>query len=159
MSAGFNSVKRLMNELFAKDCVFALATASGNVPSVRFVDTYYCDCSFYVVTYVTSRKVKEIAKNPNVSIASSDIHSFSGIAENIGHPLRPENAEIRSKLVAAFAAWYFLHNDEKDADMCIIKITPSTGFIQTGGRGYSINFTKKEVTSFPFEHDIVLPVN
>ncbi|MGO2939536.1 MAG: hypothetical protein ACTIDA_03180 [Pseudolactococcus laudensis] len=49
-----------MTELFGKDCEMALATAKGNVPTVRYVDTYYQDSSFYIVTDENSQKAKDI---------------------------------------------------------------------------------------------------
>lgn len=38
----------ILTELFAKDYQFALATCDDNVPSVRFVDTFYDDGEFYI---------------------------------------------------------------------------------------------------------------
>ena len=59
---------QVMEELFAKDCQFALATVKDNVPSVRVVDTFYDDGAFYIVTYSKSQKAQEIASNENVSL-------------------------------------------------------------------------------------------
>jgi uncharacterized pyridoxamine 5'-phosphate oxidase family protein len=53
----------IMVELFSKDCLFALATASENKPSVKMIDTYYEDGAFYVVIYARSAKVKELEAN------------------------------------------------------------------------------------------------
>lgn len=51
---------KVKKELFAKDWQFALATANHNIPSVRFVDTYFDNNSFYIVTYANSKKVTDI---------------------------------------------------------------------------------------------------
>lgn len=58
----------VLEELFAKDCQFALATSNDNLPSVRFVDTFYNNGAFYIVTYAKSQKVKDIEKNPEISM-------------------------------------------------------------------------------------------
>ena len=54
-----------MNILFGKDFQFALATSVDHVPSVRYVDAFYNEGAFYIVTYKTSQKVREIEKNKN----------------------------------------------------------------------------------------------
>nr|WP_207753458.1 pyridoxamine 5'-phosphate oxidase family protein [Sporosalibacterium faouarense] len=144
-----------MNELFARDYQFALATSNDNIPSVRFIDTYYFNKSFYVVTYAKSKKVKEMENNPNVSLCSK-LYRFSGIAKNIGHPLKSDNSEIREKLIKAFEPWYFEHNNEKDENMCYIKIELTSGFFYKNGTGFEVDFRAKEAKEFPFEFDIVL---
>lgn len=53
----------VLEELFAKDYQFALATSNDNVPTVRFVDTFYDNGAFYIVSYAKSQKVKDIEKN------------------------------------------------------------------------------------------------
>ncbi|MVX65387.1 pyridoxamine 5'-phosphate oxidase family protein, partial [Clostridium chromiireducens] len=47
----------VLEELFAKDYQFALATSNDNTPSVRFVDTFYDKSTFYIVSYAKSQKV------------------------------------------------------------------------------------------------------
>jgi len=58
----FEKSMKVMNELFARDYQFALATANNNIPSVRFVDTYYDNHCFYILTYAGSKKVKEFER-------------------------------------------------------------------------------------------------
>lgn len=84
----------IMAELFSKDCVFALATTSGNKPSVRMIDTYYEDGAFYVVTYAHSAKVKELEANEKVALCNQ-AYRFDGTTHNMGHPLKSENSAIR----------------------------------------------------------------
>ena len=151
----YNKSIKVMNELFAKDYQFALATSNNNMPSVRFVDTFYDNGSFYVVTYGTSKKVKEIEANPNISLCNKQ-YRFHGMAYNIGHPLESHNAEIREKLLVAFESWYFKHNNENDKNMCYIKIELSSGFFYKDGTGYLVDFTNHEAEEFPFEFDIVI---
>lgn len=68
-----NSI-RAMIDLFGRDYQFALSTDKNNIPSSRYVDTYFDGESFYVVTYGLSKKAAEIADNPNVSLCLSLIH-------------------------------------------------------------------------------------
>jgi hypothetical protein len=45
----FEKSMKVMNEFFAKYYQFALATVNNNIPSVKFVDTYYDHNWFYIV--------------------------------------------------------------------------------------------------------------
>lgn len=146
-----------MDELFSKDCIFALATTNENKPSVRMIDTYYEDGVFYIVTYAQSTKVKELETNEKVALCNNKAYRFEGIAHNIGHPLAPENSTIREKLIQAFEPWYFKHNNEKDKDMCYIKIEIQNGFFYKDNIGYKVDFKNSRVETFPFTFDIVLP--
>jgi len=146
----FEKAMSVLAELFGKDCVFALATAGDNVPSVRMVDMYYENGAFYVVTYANSAKVRELEANGRVSMCVNG-HRFSGAARNIGHPLSPNNAAIRQSLTRVFAPWYFRHNDEDDEKMCYVRIEPHRGFFYHDGTGYDVDFKIKEAKSFPFD--------
>lgn len=146
----------LMDELFGKDCIFALATIREGKPEVRNVDAYYTDGAFWVVTYAASRKAKAVEASHDIEMCR-DSFSFTGKAVNAGHPLNEENAEIRKKLIKAFEPWYFKHNDENDTGMCYLKIIPERGFIYGGGMGYKIDFINKTAVEFPFVYDIVTP--
>lgn len=150
----FGDCLRTMEELFAHDCQFALATACGGVPSVRYVDTFYDQGAFYIVTSSESEKAKEIDQNPRVALCSRRLFRFSGTAENIGHPLAPENAAIRGKLIEAFAPWYFRHNDEHSREMCYIRIMPDKGFFHGEGIGWRVDFASRTAETFPFHFDI-----
>jgi general stress protein 26 len=146
---------KVLEEVFSKDYQFALATSKDNIPSVRFVDTYYDDCAFYIVTYAKSRKVIDIEKNPEISMCNK-LYRFNGIARNIGHPLLKENLIIREKLIKVFEPWYFAHNDEDDENMCYVKIELKQGFFYKEGTGYNVDFEKREAKEFPFTFDIVI---
>lgn len=62
----YEKAMEIMNELFAKDYQFSMETVKDNVPSVRVVDTFYEDGSFYVVTYSKTQKVQELKNNSPV---------------------------------------------------------------------------------------------
>ncbi len=150
----FNKAIEAMSSLFGRDYQFCLATVNGSIPSQRYVDTYFDGECFYVVAYGLSRKVKEIVENPNVSLCCRKMHTFVGRADNIGHPLKPENAAIRDKLINAFKQWYFLHNNEDNENMCYIRIKPVSGFFHKEGMGYSIDFEEKKAEIVPFVTDV-----
>ena len=154
----FESYKKALSitkEFFQKDYQFAMATTANNIPSLRFVDTYFYDGAFYILTYENTNKVKEITVNPQVALCSRKGYSFSGKAVNIGHPLLQENSEIRSKLIAAFEQFYFKHYNENDS-ICILKIILENGFVYKDGIGYKIDFANKTAFAEPFTFNTVL---
>ena len=61
--------EKIMLERFGKDTVIALATIENEIPHVRYVNAYYENGAFYVITYALSNKMKQIGKNPTVGIA------------------------------------------------------------------------------------------
>ena len=61
--------KKRMMERFGKDTVIALATIEKEVPYVRYVNAYYENGAFYIITYALSNKIKHIENNPAVAIA------------------------------------------------------------------------------------------
>lgn len=151
----YENAMKVMKDLFGKDALFALATARENVPSVRFIDTYYEEGSFYIVTYAKSQKVDEIEVNKEVALCNKQ-YRFTGKAYNIGHPMKPENKEIRETLIKVFEPWYFAHNNEEDENMCFVKVELETGFFYQNRIGYQVDFREKTAEEFPFEFEIVL---
>lgn len=49
--------EKIMTERFGKDMVIALATVEKGVPYVQYVNAYYENGAFYVITYVFSNKI------------------------------------------------------------------------------------------------------
>lgn len=93
----FENYKKALSiteELFQRDYQFAMATTANHIPSLRFVDTYFHDGAFYILTYENTNKVKEITVNPQVALCSRKGYAFQGKTVNIGHPLLPENGFI-----------------------------------------------------------------
>lgn len=150
----FEKSMKVMNELFARDYQFALATTNKNIPSIRFVDTYFYNGCFYIVTYAKSKKVKELEANKNVSLCNK-LYNFTGAAYNLGHPLKPQNSKIREKLINAFEPWYFKSNNENDDNMCYVKVELTHGFFYKDSTGYDVDFINKKANEFPFKFDIV----
>ncbi len=147
---------QVMTEMFGRDYQFALATINGNAPYQRYVDTYFDGECFYVVAYGLSQKVRDIRRNPNVSLCTRNAHSFSGGAEVIGHPKDRHNAAIREKLIDVFEKWYFLHNNEDDDNLCYIRIKPQEGFFHKDGTGYTVDFVNKTAKAVPFAFSVVM---
>ena len=61
--------EKIMIERFGRDTVIAVATVENEVPYVRYVNAYYENDAFYIITYALSNKIKQLEKNPNVAIA------------------------------------------------------------------------------------------
>lgn len=64
-----------------------------------------------------------------------------GVGENLGYIRDEKNAEIASKLRAAFAEWYDNgHVNEKDPNTCILCIHLTDGVLFSNGTRYDIKF-------------------
>jgi hypothetical protein len=146
---------KLLDEKFGggKDNVISLATiarepnAVGNPrPVVRGVNAYYEDGVFYAVTNGKSNKMRQIAQNSEVSVAScEEMFTASGVGENLGWALDPKNVAIRSKLRTAFAGWYDIANNEQSEDCCFlaIRLTRGTLNINHWEKLYHVDFVNK----------------
>ncbi len=140
-----------------KDNLISLATiamepnADGKPrPYVRDVDAFYEDGAFYIITWGKSAKMRQIELNPEVAFTvCSEWVSGNGIGENLGWVLDPKNAEIRTKLRAAFANWYDFANNENDENCCLmaIRFTRCTVLKDHGAVRYHMDFVNKIETS------------
>ena len=54
--------EQIMRERFGKDNVIALATEENGVPYVRYVNAYYENDCFYVITYALSKTMPKRGK-------------------------------------------------------------------------------------------------
>ena len=61
--------EKIMIERFGKDTVIALATVENGVPYVRYVNAYYDNGAFYIITYALSDKMKHMENDPVIAIA------------------------------------------------------------------------------------------
>ena len=143
MSNGFpQEAKEIMKERFGQDSLIALATVEDGLPWVRTVDGYYEDGSFYALVNSTTNKMRQIAKEPRVAICG-DWFTGHGVAEDMGQMLEPRNAEIFTRLKAAFAAWYNNgHMQEEDPNARILRIRMTDGVLFSHGTRYVIDFTE-----------------
>ena len=132
----------IMTERFGRDNIIALATVGNGMPYVRYVNAYYEDCAFYVITYGLSNKMKQIAQNPSVSIAG-DWFTAQGNGVNLGYFGKQENAEIATKLRSAFTEWIDNgHNNFADENTCILRVELTDGVLFHHGKRYHIDFTR-----------------
>lgn len=133
--------QEIMNERFHHDVLIALATAQGEVPSVRTVNSYYQEGAFYVITDASSGKMKQIEQNPKVAICG-EWFTAHGIGKNLGHILDEQNKELAQSLREAFASWYGNgHIDEENPDTCILCIQLTDGILFSHGKRFDIDFT------------------
>lgn len=133
--------QEIMADRFGCDMLISLATTDGLIPSVRTVNSYYEDDSFYIITHALSKKMLQIGDNPNVAICG-DWFSAHGVAENMGHILKEENLDMLGKLRAVFAEWYDNgHINESDENMILLRIRLTDGVLFSHGTRYDIDFT------------------
>ncbi|MCL2362869.1 MAG: pyridoxamine 5'-phosphate oxidase family protein [Defluviitaleaceae bacterium] len=139
-----------------KDNIVALATIALEPtgdgrprPVVRDVDAFYEDGVFYVVTWGESSKMRQIAGNNEIAIAvAMGWFTASGIGENLGWAMKPENAEIRLKLRKAFERWYDMANNEDNENCCYLAIRLTQGIININHHEklYHMDFANKTAT-------------
>lgn len=133
--------KQLMVERFGMDNVVALATMEDGVPHVRYVNAYYEDGAFYVITYALSNKMRQIEKNSGVAIAG-DWFTAHGKGVNLGWFGKSENSGIAGRLRKAFEAWIDNgHNNFEDENTCILCIRLTDGVLFHHGTRYDLVFT------------------
>ena len=134
--------ERILEERFGKDSVIALATTQDGVPYVRYVNAFYENRAFYVITYGLSAKMRQMRENPAVSIAG-DWFTAQGKGENLGYFHKEENREIAGKLEKAFSSWIHNgHNDFSDENTCILRLRLEEGVLFSQGTRYDIDFTE-----------------
>lgn len=132
--------QKIMEDRFGCDTVIAVATVEDGRPYVRNVNSYYENGSFYIITYALSKKMRQIAENPEVAVCGEWFVGH-GIAENMGHILKEENEDIAGKLRVVFDEWYGNgHVDEKDPNTCILRIRLTDGDLADHGTWYEIEF-------------------
>lgn len=96
--------RQLMAERFGHDNVIALATLDGGFPAVRYVNAYFEDGSFYVVTWGGSNKLRQLRENPNASLAGEWFAAHC-LGEDLGAFGETKNAAPAAKLRRVFSAW------------------------------------------------------
>ena len=132
--------KKIMDERFGKDNIISLATSAENMPYVRYVNAYYENGAFYVITYALSNKMKQIEKNPAVAIAG-DWFTATGKGVNLGWFGKTENKEMAEKLRQTFSEWIDNgHNNFADENTVILCITLEHGVLFSQGTRYEIEF-------------------
>ena len=140
--ADFEQALAIMDQRFGRDRMISLATSVDDLPSVREVNGYYRDGSFYIITHALSAKMEQIARNPRVAL-SGEWFSGHGLAENLGHVLKEENRELIFTLRQVFSSWYHNgHVDEADPNTCLLRVKLTDAVLWKDGTRYAIDFTR-----------------
>ncbi len=140
----YNDAMRILTERFGRDTLISLATVEGNRPTVRIVNGYYEDGSFYVVTHALSGKMRQIKSTPEVAVCG-EWFTAHGIGENIGHPCDQHNTALMTRLREVFTAWYSNgHTDESDPNTCILRVRLTDGVLMSHGTRYEMDFVNRK---------------
>ena len=130
--------EKIMIERFGKDTVIALATVENDVPYVRYVNAYYENGAFYIITHALSNKIRHIEYNPTVAIAG-EWFTAHGKGISLGYFGKDENHMISEKLKAAFAEWIGNgHNDFDDENTIILCVELTDGLLLSHGTKYRL---------------------
>ncbi|SDB56633.1 Pyridoxamine 5'-phosphate oxidase [Ruminococcaceae bacterium FB2012] len=128
--------EKIMSERFGRDTIIALATAENGIPYVRYVNAYYEDGRFYIITYALSDKMKHIGNGSSVAIAG-EWFTAHGRGIDLGWFGRPENRTIAEKLRTVFSEWIDNgHNDFDDENTIILCIKLTDGVLLSHGTRY-----------------------
>lgn len=128
--------EKIMTERFGKDTIIALATVENETPFVRYVNAYYENGAFYIITYALSNKMKQMKSNSTVAIAG-DWFTAHGKANNLGYFGKKENRIIAEKLKIVFKEWIDNgHNDFDDENTIILCVELTDGLLLSHGTRY-----------------------
>ena len=130
--------ERILTERFGKDTVIALATTENETPYVRYVNAYYENGAFYIITYALSNKMKHIEKHPAVAIAG-EWFTAHGKGINLGYFGKEENCRIAEKMKNVFSEWIDNgHNDFDDVNTIILCVELTDGLLLSDGTRYEL---------------------
>ncbi len=128
--------QRIMTERFGKDTVIALATTENETPYVRYVNAYYENGAFYILTHALSNKMKHIKDNPVVAIAG-EWFTAHGEGVSLGYFGKEDNCAIAERLKKAFAEWIDNgHTDFDDENTIILRVELTDGLLLSHGTRY-----------------------
>ena len=129
-------VEKIMSERFGKDTVLALATMEHEMPYVRYVNAYYENGAFYIITHALSGKMKQIENHPIVAIAG-EWFTAHGKGVNLGYFGKKENDGIAKRLRGVFVEWIDNgHNDFNDENTIILCLKVTDGLLFSHGTKY-----------------------
>ena len=125
-----------MAERFGKDTIIALATVENEVPFVRYVNSYYENGAFYIITYALSNKMKQMESNSTVAIAG-EWFTAHGKSINLGYFGKEGNYWIAEKLKNVFSEWIDNgHSDFDDENTIILCVELTDGLLLSHGTRY-----------------------
>ena len=128
--------EQIMMERFGKDTIIALATTENGIPYVRYVNAYYENGAFYIITHALSNKMQHIKDNPVVAIAG-EWFTAHGKGISLGYFGGNENCAIAEKLKKVFAEWIDnSHTDFDDENTIILRVELTDGLLLSHGTRY-----------------------
>lgn len=128
--------EQIMIERFGKDTIIALATTENGTPYVRYVNAYYEDGAFYIITHALSNKMKHIKDNSVVAIAG-EWFTAHGKGVSLGYFRKKENCVIAEKLKKVFVEWIDNgHTDFDDKNTIILRVELTDGLLLSHGTRY-----------------------
>ena len=128
--------EKIMAERFGKDTVIALSTVENEVPYVRYVNAYYENGAFYIITHALSNKMRHIENNPVTAIAG-EWFTAHGKGINLGYFGKEENHRIAERLKKVFSEWIDNgHNDFDDENTIILYVELIDGLLLSHGTRY-----------------------
>lgn len=136
MSKLNREAEKIMIERFGKDTIIALATVENEVPYVRYVNAYYENGAFYIITHALSNKMKHIENNSTIAIGG-EWFTAHGKGISLGYFGREENHRIAEKLKNIFSEWIDNgHNDFDDKNTIILCVELTDGVLLSHGTRY-----------------------
>lgn len=136
MKTWSEEAEKIMAKRFGKDTVIALATVENGVPSVRYVNAYYENGTFYIITHALSNKMKHIESHSVIAIAG-EWFTAHGMGINLGYFGKEGNRRIAEKLKEVFSAWIDNgHNNFDDENTIILSVKLTDGLLLSHGTRY-----------------------
>lgn len=129
----------IMTERFGgeKDNILALATVENGVPYVRYVNAYYEDGSFYVITDARSNKMRQMRADP--AAIAGDWYTAHASGENLGWFCAEKNRPLAEKMKRAFSGWIDNgHNDFSDQNTVILRLKITDTVLLSHGTRYEL---------------------
>ena len=128
--------EQIMIERFGRDTIIALATTENEMPYVRYVNAYYENGAFYIITHALSNKMQHIKADPVVAIAG-EWFTAHGNGIRLGYFGKIENGMIAEKLKKVFAEWINNgHTDFDDENTIILRVELTDGLLFSHDTGY-----------------------
>ncbi|WP_171015054.1 pyridoxamine 5'-phosphate oxidase family protein [Culicoidibacter larvae] len=158
----YDKAEAVLTEQLGHNVVFALATSADDIPTARNINGYYKDGAIYITSHTASIKMQQIAKNPRAGLCrgveqqvpvtdAESLFQAWGDAENLGHPLEPQNKALRDELRQVFIQFYDAHVNEKDEGTCLLKIQLTGAVLFDGEHKYIVRFADKNAEVTPFK--------
>ena len=128
--------EQIMIERFGRDTIIALATTENDMPYVRYVNAYYENGAFYIITHALSNKMQHIKADPVVAIAG-EWFTAHGNGIRLGYFGKIENGMIAEKLKKVFTEWIDNgHTDFDDENTIILRVELTDGLLFSHGTRY-----------------------